>query len=483
MNEIRIGRTLRGSLADVLRGLRSLDTGTLEVGQRRLKRKLHTNEVGVGYVDGHFGAVPDFIVIPSANRREFFAWVNTYCPFVTPLSQWCRVFTEEEFARIQTMGILPAYGRAASAWAGAAIGEAILHIGTGTKLSQISISAIQSCTSFVAARAFGLWRSSEVRIAAVERYERARRILGVDSLLPATLQYDALWSVLDSLAADHGGGTTDDSDHIRLAVQCCTDIRSSGFVSEAVMSRVLHELGWPAEFARFEGSGAEQRVALFDVGVEKLLGRDSSAPQEQRLLMEFTVAYFAARIGGGASEHVMLLDRWVRDYPMIAVWYGVVSSLHRAEAWGAEFGGLARLALKELAFPLRFDDPPRCDVAFEELEALVDPGTRTETLRFRGGMRRALSVEVALGVTGTISLTGTAEQESPVASSRVDELAIREVVRHLEAATDSARKLVQVTGATRQARSAGRTGESGRRRGRSERGGNPGRQGGGQLEL
>ena len=37
--------------------------------------------------------LPHFIVVPGSDRRDFFAWVNTFCPFVTPLSQWCRVVT------------------------------------------------------------------------------------------------------------------------------------------------------------------------------------------------------------------------------------------------------------------------------------------------------------------------------------------------------------------------------------------------------
>lgn len=404
MRELKVAVTQRGLLADVLRGHRSLFMDAVEIDKQNPSIKLRKNEVGVGYLDRHSDPLPHYLVVSAAERRDFFAWMNTYCPFATPLSQWCRVVSDDEFHDLRTLAIVPTYGRAKSAWGGAIIGEALIHIGTGAKVPQISIAALQSCTSFIAARAYGLWRSANARLAAVERYERARDTLGVGNRIVDMLRYEVLWAVLDQLSEDMSDRSSDQSLPIRLAVQCCMDIRKTGFVGETIMSSVAADLGWPSEIVTFEKSGAEERISLFDSAVERLMGISSNAPQGRLALVELIVAYFAARIGGGSSDHVMLLDRVLQGYPMVAVWYGLVSGLYRPEVWGAEFGGLARLAVRELSFPFRFDDPPRCDVAFDELEVLVEPGVERGALRFRGATRRALNVEVAPGVTGMIRL-------------------------------------------------------------------------------
>ena len=483
MRKLRVALTQRGSLADILRGHRGLHMDTVEIDDQNPDIKLRTNEVGVGYLDGHPDRLPHFLVVSAAERRDFFAWVNTYCSFVTPLSQWCRVVSENEFQDLRTLAIVPTYGRAIAAWAGAIIGEALLHNGTGAKVPQISISALQSCNLFVAARASGLWHSANVRLSTVERYERARDILGVGNRIAAMLRYEVLWPVLDHLSEDISDRIADQSLPIRMAIQCCMDIRKTGFVSEKIMSSVALELGWPREVVTFEKSGAEERISLFDSAVERLVGASSNVPHARTALVELIVAYFAARIGGGSSEHVKLLDRMLHGYPMVAVWYGVVSGLHRPEVWGAEFGGLARLAVRELSFPFRFDDPPRCDVAFDELDVLVDRGVERNALRFRGATRKALSVEVASGVTGTISLTGVTEQESSPMVSEIDQRVVSELLRDLGSATEKATRLMQAGLGQRPARPDANKGPKRKNRVKGRRDGDRAKGNSGQLDL
>ena len=132
------------------------------------------------------------------------------------------------------------------------------------------------------------------------------------------------------------------------------------------MTKVLERLGWSEDYLEFEKVGAEQRLRIFDGAVERL-GRMRESSGSVEALAVFTVGYFAARMGGGASGHIGLLDEIIGRRPMVAIWYGVTSALYRPEVWGAEFGGLGRLVLRELAFPWRFSDPPRCDIAVDEL--------------------------------------------------------------------------------------------------------------------
>lgn len=446
MNKLQAAIAERGELADALRGVGNHRTGMMEIRSGRLPMRLRSPCVGVGYVDGRSRSLPQFVVIPDADRREFFAWVSTYCPFATPLTQWCRVVDEEELARVQSLEVVPRYGGVASAWAGAIVGESILHLGAGSKLSELSVTALQARASFVAARAFGLWGSDKARIAAMGQHESARNILGLDSLGPNLKEHQEFWTILETLSNEAGTRPPKFDFQLRLIIESCDDIRKSGFVSRPIMLKTMGELGWPEKLAEFEQCGAEQRVTLFDKATERLVRFEPNIHQSLRALGEFMVAYFAARIGGSASAHIPLLTRLVGSHPMVALWYGVASALYKPEIWGAEFDGLGRLTLKELAFPLRFDDPPRCDIAVGELDVLIDPCADFQSLRFRGAMRKALNVEVALGVNVIIPLSLPPEQVSTVASGGLTPSELTDILGHLTAATEGVTRLRDVYG-------------------------------------
>lgn len=446
MNKLQAAIAERGELADALRGVGNCRTGMMEIQGGRLPVRLRSPCVGVGYVDGRSRSLPQFVVIPDADRREFFAWVSTYCPFATPLTQWCRVVDEGELARVQSLEVIPRYGGVASAWAGAIVGESILHLGAGSKLSELSVTALQTRSSFVAARAFGLWGSDKARVAAMGQHESARNILGVASRSPNLKEHQEFWAVLETLSSEMGTRSPKFDFQLRLIIEACDDIRRTGFVSRSTMLKTMEDLGWPKKFAEFKQCGAEQRVALFDKAAEGLVRFEPNVHQSFRALGEFMVAYFAARIGGSASAHMSLLTRLLSSHPMVALWYGVASALYKPEIWGAEFDGLGRLTLKELAFPLRFDDPPHCDIAVDELVVLVDPGADLQSLRFRGAMRKALNVEVALGVDVIIPLSLPPEQVSTVASGGLTPSELTDILGHLTAATEGVTRLRDVYG-------------------------------------
>ena len=205
MNSMEIAVVDRSRLADILRGVRGSVAAAVDSAEGQLSRPLNVGSVGVGYCDGHLSSLPHFIVVPGTDRREFFAWVNTFCPFVTPLSQWCRVVTQRELADAQASRGRPEYGGAMAAWAGAIIGEAALHMRTGGNLAQLSTVALHTCATFVAARAFGLWENRNLRVVAVERFGATRAILGAPERDLPSSEYERAWEVLEVLSGRKAG--------------------------------------------------------------------------------------------------------------------------------------------------------------------------------------------------------------------------------------------------------------------------------------
>ena len=483
MSRLHVAVVERGALADVLRGVGSLDVQSVELQAGRLPVKLPPGTVGIGHIGDVSNTQRRFIVIPGSDRREFFAWVNTYCSFATPLSQWCRVITQDELTQVETLHVPPSYGDVTAAWAGVVLGEAYLHVGTAQKLSHLSVTALQSCASFVAARAYGLWGAGKTRTSAIERYEAARALLGARSSgLDGTI-VKSVWDVLELLSGGllRGGGRLPDS--IVLTAEACRDIQRTGFVGVPTVSQIVSDLGWPNTFSSFEKSGVEDRLKIFDEAVENLRQQEADRGKRQSGMSEFIVAYFAARLGGSGSAHVELIESLLDKHPMLALWYGMISALYRPSVWGVEFGGLARVAIKELEYPLRFDDPPRCDINYDELTALIEPSGDSNMVGFRGAMRRALNVEVELGVNGLVRIPEIGEEDGSTTDSRRILEELMQLRQSLRASTESVDRLESAFGLQGETRS--KRDQSTRKSGQSSRskGKTKGRRNNRQLDL
>lgn len=424
----------RGELVDIFRGIHQPSAVETEMKGHRLPVPVNPQAVALIYAGERRTKLPNIIVIPSDDKREFYAWANTYMRFATPLSQSCHVVAKDDLPRISAWHIAPDCGSHSNVWAGVVIGEALLRTRMGDDLSQLSLMALQSSISFVGARAIMLWGSDKIRARSIENYDSALALLGAER---ATVpDYKCLWAVLDAIS---GGGVLSMSEaqrDVELIVECCEGIGDVGFVRDRTMSKVLSVLSWPPDLSRFGGADAEERVQVFKVALERLFDGHQSHDRGLRALAEFVVAYFAARIGGSASSRTSLLADRIDAHPMLALWYGLVSALHEPYMWGAEFGGLARLALRELSFPHRFEDPPRCDIAFEELLSLVDSELDGPEFPFRGAMNKSLIVEVEHGVNATVRVGSRGEEGATSLAGRVTQSDVSALRRHLENAMD-----------------------------------------------
>ena len=448
MSELAAGIVERGELADVLRGKGRPPSPIVPTQDGRLPIKLRSGQVGVSFAKGKGNSLPCMLIVREGELQDLFAWVNTYCPFVTPLSRWCRVVEEVELKRMGAAERTPEFGNATAAWAGAIIGEALLRLGGRMGALHVSVAALQSCATFVAARAFGLWGNTGMRKASAS-YEEARQLLGPTSLRSGFSGYDVVWNVLAGLDSEVVGTsrTASSSWASELAIECCRDIQRNGFVEKKNLSKATDALGWPGEFDEYEDSAAEQRLEMYDLAMANLAESRRTAKENVDPLADLIVAYFAAKISASISGHIQLIQGLQSSRPMTMMWYGIVSALHQPEIWGTEFNGLARLATRELEFPIRLDEAPRSDVSLAELRTLVEPSETYSKLGFRGASSRVLSVELALGVAGVIRLIDGGEEyqkSSRVPANEEVRWRLQQVVDTLRSATEEARRAQEV---------------------------------------
>ena len=402
----------RGRLADLLRGIGRPRRIPLEDDFRRNTKKLKKNTVGVGFCGNKDNPQIRFMVIPGNDRREFFAWMNTYCSFATPLSQWCHVLTEREFKDLTSLQIFPNYRETIAAWAGVAIGETYLRLNAPKNLDGVSLTLVESCISFAVARSFGLWGNLSERLRISEKFQTARKLLGAPAVNEVEFGIEDVWNVLERVASKTSSEKHADKPCNQLIVQSCIDIQNTGFVCKATLQKILDKLGWPKEFIAFESGGAEERLSIFDNATSNLVSSVDGQKEDQRPLAEFIVAYLAARIGGStASGRLAHVSELLDYHPTVALWFGLASALFRPLTWGVEFGGLAMVVIKQLSAPLRIDDPPQCDITLDELKSLIDPNEIPQLVRVRGASLRTLCVELENGTNVAIPCPSPEEKK------------------------------------------------------------------------
>jgi hypothetical protein len=117
----------------------------------------------------------------------------------------------------------------------------------------------------------------------------------------------------------------------------------------------------------------------------------------------FRLGYLASRMDPGSFAHARLLGKVLKRCPSALLWYGLCAGLSGGSALLNEFGGVGRRVLRELLVPDALVGRPRTDIAFEELDLLLEAhrSPRPED-GFPTGSPSSLSVELALGVSTTV---------------------------------------------------------------------------------
>ena len=82
-----------------------------------------------GAVVGQFGLrpsgiLPEFVVVRDEDLQDTYAWVSAYFNGLTPITQWCRVWRQSEFGRLDFVSEI-GLGSRLGAWIGAIVGELV----------------------------------------------------------------------------------------------------------------------------------------------------------------------------------------------------------------------------------------------------------------------------------------------------------------------------------------------------------------------
>lgn len=406
MNEGQLVLASRADLVTALLGQRPMDSRGISF---RDAYALDLDHVGLLYGNDE-AEYPAAIVVKPEEMSDFFAWLETYAPQFSPITQNQRIISPklvDLYIRGRTSRRDERLIRALS---GVVVGEVI------AQTSSVAMKSLETATLSHALATFSLCfaRAQLLHGHGADCRAEVRDGLGLISRIG--LISERLVSVGDvvffwNLAFRSIAGDRRHSEWSDVLGQAVEEISESGLTSSTVVK--LARYYEPArELMALQTYSAEDRVKSFD----RLIGNIGIATETQALSVEdFCLAYAAVEIGGGSTRHAGLLQEHGERRPLVWLWFGLLASLGNGDKWHPAFARLGNLVQKELRYSFDPWDSPRADIALDELLSLRSSSGKTWSMSsLPRAQVRSLSVELAPGVPFQLSLSAAERKEAPL---------------------------------------------------------------------
>ncbi len=354
---------------------------------------------------------PLALVVRDEDIRHLCGRYATLRSNLSPLSAWCHLLTPATSVDVDGITHEPRYRDTEGAWSGVVVAEAMLL--AQKPVVDLRFSACLATATYAIARTVALWKdmaSDDV----VERLDSANRLCRGRSVsqrneariskIRSSLR--PIWACLVALTKGVTSWRTERCiQPLATGLMALAEARVAGSASEAAMlvRPLLGEVPEAKDLERIADMTPEERLRIFDVLVEVL--RDADAKNSSRRNALALVAGYLATVAAGGTPSLGILKRSVDQFPEITLWAYLVGGIGEKVTWTSAFDGLGRLVARELGRPLRLDEPPTCDFAFDEAVVLVDSKLDDPLVQLKVKQARLVSVALFPGVNVAIPVS------------------------------------------------------------------------------
>lgn len=338
---------------------------------------------------------------------------------LSPLTAWCHVLTPRFFEPLEALVRNPDLYGLAAAWTGLVVAEAVLL--AEMPLARIKISACLATHSYAIARTNALWSHLTVEDV-TRRFDNANRLLRSESLAQRAESRAGkirsslvpIWDVLIALSQNRSSYRSSDMEPIVSALQALIKARTIKEPREAdqLIRPLLHYVPEAEGLRHLTDLAPEGRLRVFDKLVESL-DKPETAREKLRSNALSLLAGYLATVAAGGSPSLSLTEGHASRWPEITAWAYLTGGLGEKVVWTSSFDGLGRLVARELLRPLRLDEPPTCDFAFDEAAVLVDTKLADPLVHLKVKQARLLAVELLPGVNVSIPIGEARVQSAP----------------------------------------------------------------------
>jgi len=338
---------------------------------------------------------------------------------LSPLTAWCHVVTPDYFEPLDSLVRNPDFGGMEAAWTGLIVAEAVLL--ADMPLSRIRISACLATHSFAIARAQGLW--SHVGVDNItKRFDSANRLLRSESIAQRAEGRSArirsalqpIWEALIAVSSNRGSYSSSELEPAVSALRGLIRAKSNKDHREInqLIGPLLDYAPEAKQLEQLDELPPESRLRVFDKLVEGLNKPETGRERVRRNSLALIAGYLAT-VAAGGSPSLTLAEAQAARWPEITAWAYVTGGIGERVVWTSGFDGLGRLVARELMRPLRLDEAPTCDFAFDEATVLADPKLADPLVHLRVKQARLVTVELIPGVNVTIPIAESGVQPVP----------------------------------------------------------------------
>jgi hypothetical protein len=361
---------------------------------------------------------------------------------LSPLTAWCHLLTPRFFEPFKASDDLtqwPELGGFQAAWAGLVVAEALLL--SEKPLASLRIPACLATQTFAIARTRALWRHIPLE-EIVRRFESANRLCRNDSFqskgefrsgkVRSCLQ--PIWATLSALSE----GVPPLLSELRPLVSSLHALQHARLAKDKNEARRLSGplIEYVPEAEAFVGLAdltPEMRLRVFDQLVAGLNKAELDNVSVRRNGLALLAGYLST-VAAGNYPSLSLAESNANRFPEITAWAYVVGGVGERVFWTSSFDGLGRLVARELMRPMRLDESPLCDFAFDEAVVLVDWKLADPLVRLRIKQARIVTVALLPGVNISIPVgegpSLETNKQEPVRSRLQQESSISVPAKH-----------------------------------------------------
>lgn len=331
----------------------------------------------------------------------------------SPLTAWCHLLNTDFYKDFNGIARKPQFRGTAAAWCGLVVAETLLL--TGRPLASIRISACLASATYAVARTKALWEwttieSIQERLDAANRLCRGKGATArhQDRVSQVRSSFVPMWRCLTAL---NDSSSRNELQPLVMALNALHDARTCRDTNEAehLARPLVKTVPEARSFSQLTEMAPEVRLKLFDELVMKFMETDPKL-LVRRNGLALATGYLATVAAGGAAT-LSLLDNWAGHFPELTGWAYLVGGIGEGVTWTSGFDGLGRLIARELHRPLRLDEPPTCDFAFDEAVVLADNDLKEPLVHLRIKQTKVLSVSIFPGVNIAIPIVDAATSE------------------------------------------------------------------------
>lgn len=351
---------------------------------------------------------PCIFVVDDNFVAETLSWLKVYAPETSPLSQFGRVISADDWKRFGSRDEYQRQETREDRWASVIVGEALAQGDADVELPSLPLSRASSCFSTAIARVASVYGADEAthtcadRLRLIEADRRfVRRLVSVSDLLP-------IWALAgvrfrEPLSAQDAVEVV-----LNTAEKYMPETFARGRVPAFASLRDYPELG---------SDSIEERVLAFQKLSHKLIQRS-----EQGLRNGLPAALLAAAafLVGRSTSHEFLVRRIGRVFPAAPVWFGLIAALTGVEAWDPDWTRATKIVERQIRARFDWADATGFDLCWPEFHWLARTFDGPDVFSSLPKLvPRAVSVEVLPGATCQFKLASVGSSEPDARASSI----------------------------------------------------------------